>query len=62
MLVKYSGSSVEVETVLPYGNSNNPSSPHYTDQMRLYIEKKTKSMTLDREAIYSNADSVYNPN
>jgi acyl-homoserine-lactone acylase len=62
MLVKYSGSSVEVETVLPYGNSNNPSSPHYTDQMRLYIEKKTKSMTLDREVIYSNADSVYNPN
>ena len=62
MLVKYSDSNVEIETVLPYGNSNNPSSPHFTDQMKLYIDKKTKSMTLDRESIYKNAASIYNPN
>ena len=62
MLVKYSESNVEIETVLPYGNSNNPSSPHFTDQMKLYIDKKTKSMTLDRESIYKNAASIYNPN
>ena len=62
MLVKYSDFNVEIETVLPYGNSNNPSSPHFTDQMRMYIDKKTKTMTLDRESIYKNATSVYNPN
>ena len=62
MLVKYSDSNIEIETVLPYGNSNDPLSPHYTDQMKLYIDKKTKPMTLDKQLIYKNAASVYNPN
>ena len=59
MLVQYSNSDVQIETVLPYGNSNDPLSPHYTDQMQLYIDKKTKKMTLDKESIYKNAASVY---
>ena len=62
MLVKYSKSNVEIETVLPYGNSNDSSSPHYTDQMSLYVDKKTKSMTLDKDKIYRDAVRVYNPN
>ena len=62
MLVKYSKSDIEIETVLPYGNSNNKTSPHYTDQMGLYINKKTKEMTLDKEKIYRDAVRVYNPN
>ena len=62
MLVKYSKSGVEIETVLPYGNSNDPTSPHYTDQMRMYVDKKTKSMSLDRKVVYDNALRVYNPN
>ena len=62
MLVKYSKSDVEIETVLPYGNSNDSSSPHYTDQMSLYVDKKTKSMTLDKDKIYRDALRIYNPN
>ena len=62
MLVKYSKSDIEIETVLPYGNSNSKTSPHYTDQMELYINKKTKVMTLDRDEIYREAVRVYNPN
>ncbi len=62
MLVQYSDSGVEIETVLPYGNSNNNKSPHYTDQMKLYINKKTKKMTLDKDKIYNEAQSIYNPN
>ncbi|MAZ57756.1 MAG: peptidase S45 [Gammaproteobacteria bacterium] len=62
MLVQYSDSGVEIETVLPYGNSNNNKSPHYTDQMKLYIDKKTKKMTLDKDKIYNEAESIYNPN
>tara|TARA_B100000401_G_scaffold435107_1_gene376322 strand:+ start:281 stop:2296 length:2016 start_codon:yes stop_codon:yes gene_type:complete len=62
MLVQYSDSGVEIETVLPYGNSNNNKSPHYTDQMKLYINKKTKKMTLDKDKIYNEAESIYNPN
>ena len=62
MLVKYSKSDIEIETVLPYGNSNDSSSPHYTDQMSLYVDKKTKSMTLDKNKIYRDAVRIYNPN
>jgi len=62
MLVQYSDSGVEIETVLPYGNSNNNKSPHYTDQMKLYINQKTKKMTLDKDKIYNEAESIYNPN
>ena len=35
MLTRYSKKGVEIETVIPYGNSNDPSSPHVTDQMQL---------------------------
>ena len=62
MLIKYTEDGPEIETVIPYGSSSNPSSPHYTDQMQLYVDKKTKKMTLDKESIYKNAASVYNPN
>ena len=62
MLIKYTEDGPEIETVIPYGSSSNPSSPHYTDQMQLYVDKKTKKMTLDKDSIYKNAASVYNPN
>ena len=62
MLIKYSEDGPEVETVLPYGNSSNPSSPHYTDQMKMYTEKKLKIMTLDKDEILSRAARIYSPN
>ncbi len=61
MLLKYSKSNIDIETVLPYGNSNNSTSPHYTDQMEMYINKKTKSMTLEKDKIYKSALRIYNP-
>ena len=51
MLIQFSNDAIEIETILPYGNSNNPDSPHYTDQMIKYINKETKLMTLDKEKI-----------
>ena len=39
MLVRYS-ENVELETILPYGESNHPTSKHYTDQMMYVTEKK----------------------
>ena len=52
---------VKLETLHPYGSSNRPNSPHYTDQMRLYADQETKHMTLDKDEIYQNAEQVYNP-
>ena len=62
MLIKYSEDGPEVETILPYGNSSNPSSPHYTDQMKMYTEKKLKKMSLDKDEILSQAVRIYSPN
>jgi len=61
MLIRYSNEKIEIETVTPYGNSNNPKSKHYTDQMRMYINKTRKKMTLNKEEIYNNAIRIYNP-
>ena len=62
MLVQYSKDDIQIETVLPYGSSSNPKSPHYTDQMKMYIEKKTKKMTLDKNKIFNEGVRIYNPN
>ena len=62
MLIKYSEDGPEVETILPFGNSSNSTSPHYTDQMKMYTEKKLKIMTLDKDEILSRAVRIYSPN
>ena len=50
-----------IETVNAFGASNKPDSPHYTDQMELWTQQKTKSMTLNREEVYKNAEQIYHP-
>lgn len=62
MLVRFSKDGLpEIETVNAYGACNRPESPHYTDQMQLYVEKKTKTMTLDKATILSEAERIYHP-
>jgi acyl-homoserine-lactone acylase len=61
MLVRYGNDEVEIETVLPYGVSTHSDSPHYTDQMPLYVSHKRKKMYLNKEEILKNADRIYNP-
>ncbi len=60
-LVKYSKDTLEIETVNAYGASSKPNSPHYTDQMQMFVDKKLKPMTLDRQQIFQNAQQVYHP-
>lgn len=61
LLARYSDTGVELETILPYGESSDPSSPHYTDQMEHYVNHKLKQMTLDRDTIYRDAIKIYHP-
>jgi acyl-homoserine-lactone acylase len=51
----------KIETINAFGASNRPDSPHYTDQMELFVGQKTKTMTLDKSEIYKNAERVYRP-
>ena len=60
-LVKFTPDGPEIESVISYGSSDHPESPHYGDQMELYTQFKTKKMTFDKDEIYSNATKIYHP-
>tara|TARA_B100000989_G_scaffold254826_1_gene203578 strand:+ start:1022 stop:3067 length:2046 start_codon:yes stop_codon:yes gene_type:complete len=60
-LVKFNKKGPVLESIISYGNSDNPSSDHYTDQMDLYSKFKTKKMTFDKQEIYDKAKRIYNP-
>lgn len=60
-LVRYSKDSVQIESVNAFGASAKPNSPHYTDQMQMFVDQKLKPMTLDKDVIYKNAERIYHP-
>jgi acyl-homoserine-lactone acylase len=51
----------QVETINAFGSSNRPESPHYTDQMEMFVNKEMKSMTLDKATVLKNAVRTYSP-
>ncbi len=60
-LVKFGKDGIELNTVNAYGASAHPESVHYTDQMELYVNEKTKPMTFDKAKILKDAVRVYSP-
>lgn len=50
-----------IETIHSYGSSAEPNSPHYTDQMQLFVNQQLKPMTLDKAAVMAQADTIYHP-
>ena len=60
-LVRFSDKGTEIESVISYGSSDHPGSPHYNDQMELYAGFKTKKMSLDKEIVYNSAKKIYHP-
>lgn len=50
-----------IETVNCFGASNHADNPHYSDQMELFLQQKTKAMTLDRTKVLKEAKRVYHP-
>jgi len=52
----------KLETIVPMGASRRPNSPHYTDQMKLFAERKLKSMTLDWSELLKKSKNIYSPN
>jgi acyl-homoserine-lactone acylase len=51
----------KVETVNIYGASARPGNTHYDDQVELFLQQKTKTMTLDKNIVYKNAERIYHP-
>jgi len=60
-LVRFTEDGVKLETVNAYGASAKESSPHYTDQMQLFVRHQRKSMTLDVEKVRKTAVRTYHP-
>ncbi len=60
-MLRYSRDGVEVETINSYGASNRPESPHYADQIPLYLKQQLKPMTLDKDKIFESAKAIYHP-
>ena len=60
-LVKFTPKGPKIESVISYGSSDHPDSPHFSDQMDLYAQYKTKKMTFDRKIIYDEAIRIYHP-
>ncbi len=51
----------KIETINMYGASARPGSKHFSDQVEMYLQQKTKTMTLDKVEVYKNAERVYHP-
>lgn len=61
MMVRFGEGLPQIETINVYGASNDPESPHYDDQMELFLNQKLKPMTLDKAEVLKNAKRVYHP-
>ena len=62
MLVRYPEKGLPIiETINAYGASNQSDSPHYDDQMLMFVNQKRKPMTLDLEEVRGNAARIYHP-
>ncbi len=57
MLVKYDQGKVEAETLLPWGVSRNPDSPHSADQARLFSKRQYKKALLSRQEVEAAASA-----
>jgi acyl-homoserine-lactone acylase len=61
-LVKFrKGKLPEIESVINYGASNHENSPHFADQMDMFVNQKLKTMTLDKANVLAEAKRVYSP-
>lgn len=55
------GDLPKIESVNTFGASMNPSSPHFKDQMAMFLSQQTKPMTLDKKEVLQKAKMVYHP-
>ncbi len=56
--MRFSKDGVEIESIVPYGASDNPDSPHFTDQMEMFTKGQLKHMTLDKDELYRDAEKI----
>jgi acyl-homoserine lactone acylase PvdQ len=55
------GPRVRAKSILAGGNSNDPASPHFADQAKMYTEGKFKDVLFYREDVLNAAEKRYKP-
>lgn len=50
-----------IETVNTYGASSKKGSPHFDDQVPLFLKQELKPMTLDKSKVLAEAKRIYHP-
>ena len=62
MFVRYGKNGAEfIESLQPLGNSLNPLSAHYNDQMEMFIAHRMKHQTFDTDYWLHHSESLYRP-
>jgi acyl-homoserine-lactone acylase len=61
MMVRFGEGLPKIETINVFGSSNDPDSPHFDDQMELFLDQKLKPMSLDKAEVLKTATEIYNP-
>ena len=59
LLIVMEGSPKEVWSLLPYGESQHPSSPHYNDQAKLHSRREAKRLWFTPADILDHTESVW---
>jgi len=55
------GKKVKAKSLLAGGNSGNPASPHFTDQLEMYIQGKFKDVLFYKEEVMQHVVRQYHP-
>jgi acyl-homoserine-lactone acylase len=55
------GKLQSAEAIHQYGSSNKPNSPHYADQVEMYLKHQTRPVTLEMDEIRRTAVRSYHP-
>jgi penicillin amidase len=59
LMIVMEGQPKQVWSLLPFGQSENPASPHYNDQAKLHSQRQVKQFWLTPEEILANTESVW---
>ena len=55
------GKKIKAKSLLAGGESGNPSSPHFTDQLEMYSQGKFKDVLFYKEDVLKHAEKSYHP-